>query len=218
LAKIFNTHAVPAAASPDSAAPAPAPQAETFEPELPTARNLDDLDAVAVNLELTHLKRQIEKAVESRKNLQDDIESAKEDLARAGANRENDIARSQRDYEEKSPFVLKKIAVDAVGAADNLTMAVNALNAQREQLGKNFNDIAGLIGKTAEKMQNTLKQFGIEKIDVKPGDKFDYNLHNAVNTGPSTPEIPADHILDVMGEGYRLNGQSLRDPMVRVAN
>tara|TARA_B100000686_G_scaffold267710_1_gene282977 strand:+ start:1971 stop:3140 length:1170 start_codon:yes stop_codon:yes gene_type:complete len=217
LSKVFNNFAAPDQ-KPVRPAQAPQVEAQSFEADTPSPRNLDDLDAVAVNMELDHIKRQIEKTKSGNADLTEKLETARQNLTRVQDSLENDKARAQRDFDQKRPFVLKKLAGEAVAVADNLNMAANALNAQRDQLGTQFNAISSAIAAVSAHMQSTLKQFGIEKMDVKPGDKFDYNQHNAVNTGPATSDIPSEHILDVMSEGYRLNGQSLRDPMVRVAS
>ncbi len=55
---------------------------------------------------------------------------------------------------------------------------------------------------------------GLERISAQGA--FDPNLHEAVGHEPST-EVPAEHILRVMQDGWKLNGRVLRPAQVIVA-
>lgn len=67
-----------------------------------------------------------------------------------------------------------------------------------------------------ESLKQALKEEGIEKIPAK-GEAFDPNLHQAVQTVPATEELPADTIVEVLQEGYKLHDRVLRPTMVIVA-
>lgn len=67
-----------------------------------------------------------------------------------------------------------------------------------------------------ESLKQALKEEGIEKIPAK-GEVFDPNLHQAVQTVPATEELPADTIVEVLQEGYKLHDRVLRPTMVIVA-
>ena len=66
------------------------------------------------------------------------------------------------------------------------------------------------------KFQNTLDSEGVKPIEVKPGDAFDPNLHEAV-THESSPDHPEGKIIALVQTGYTFNGQVLRPALVRVA-
>jgi len=66
------------------------------------------------------------------------------------------------------------------------------------------------------KFQNALDSEGVKPIEVKPGDAFDPNLHEAV-THESSPDHTEGKIIAEVQTGYTFNGQVLRPALVRVA-
>jgi len=66
------------------------------------------------------------------------------------------------------------------------------------------------------KFQNTLDAEGVKPIEVKPGDAFDPNLHEAVTHEPS-PDHTEGRIIALVQTGYTFGGQVLRPALVRVA-
>ena len=66
------------------------------------------------------------------------------------------------------------------------------------------------------KFQNTLDAEGVKPIEVKPGDVFDPNLHEAV-THESSPDHTEGRIIAEVQTGYTFGGQVLRPALVRVA-
>ena len=220
LSKIFNAHAPSESNAPDVTAREEL-SANTYEAELPEKQDFDgahkDMDAVTVNFALSNLKKQLESTSDNCKSLDEKIAEAENRLERIKTSHNDDLERAKRDVEKKKSTLLKKAATDAVAVADNLNMAMKALNAQKANLGDKFNDVSARIANADVEMQDAFAKFGIQKIAVKPGDDFDYNVHNAVNTGDATAEIKADQILEVLTEGYTLNGTTLRDPLVKVA-
>ena len=219
--KIFNAHAPAEAPENNAGTPANDVSAHAYNAELPEKMDFNgthaDQDAVAVNFSLSTLTKKLEKLQDSNKSMDEKIAAAEKQLARAKESYDSDLARARREYEGQKELVLKKIAMDAVGVADNLGMAMKTLAGQKDNLGDSFNQIAARVQKADDEMLDAFRKFGIEKIAVKAGDDFDYNTHSAVNTGPATDTIKADQILEVLSDGYKLNGTSLRDPMVKVA-
>lgn len=66
------------------------------------------------------------------------------------------------------------------------------------------------------KFQNALDSEGVKPIEVKPGDAFDPNLHEAV-THEENPEFKEGRIIAQVQTGYTFGGQVLRPALVRVA-
>ncbi|MDP3880967.1 MAG: nucleotide exchange factor GrpE [bacterium] len=60
-------------------------------------------------------------------------------------------------------------------------------------------------------LEEALKRSGLEKIEVKAGDKFDESLHEAM-------EGDGDKILEIVSEGYKLNGKLIRAARVRLGD
>ena len=66
------------------------------------------------------------------------------------------------------------------------------------------------------KFQNVLDSEGVKPIEVKPGDTFDPNLHEAI-THESSPDHKEGVIVAEVQTGYTFGGQVLRPALVRVA-
>lgn len=66
------------------------------------------------------------------------------------------------------------------------------------------------------KFQNVLDSEGLKPIEVKPGDTFDPNLHEAI-THESSPDHKEGVIVAEVQTGYTFGGQVLRPALVRVA-
>jgi len=65
-----------------------------------------------------------------------------------------------------------------------------------------------------QKFYNTLEQKGLNKIEVKSGDNFDAELHEAITQIPSpTPDLKGK-VIDCLENGYKLGDKIIRYPKV----
>ncbi len=71
----------------------------------------------------------------------------------------------------------------------------------------------GVVG-LAKRLDKAMKNLGISRIVVKPGDRFDPSLHEAVQF----EEAEGDHevIAEELQAGYKLGDEVLRHSMVKV--
>ncbi|MFH1375693.1 MAG: nucleotide exchange factor GrpE [Patescibacteria group bacterium] len=60
--------------------------------------------------------------------------------------------------------------------------------------------------------EETLAELGLQKITAKPGDSVDVNKHAVIGTG----EGERGKIIEIVEDGYELNGKILRAAKVRV--
>lgn len=65
-------------------------------------------------------------------------------------------------------------------------------------------------------LEEILKSRDLERIAAETGDAFNPAEHEAVAHEPDD-SIPADHIIEVMQDGYRLAGRLLRPAKVKVS-
>lgn len=64
------------------------------------------------------------------------------------------------------------------------------------------------------KLQNSLTQKGLSHIEVKQGDTFDVELHEAITQIPSPSDDLKGKIIDVVEQGYKLGEKVIRYPKV----
>lgn len=66
------------------------------------------------------------------------------------------------------------------------------------------------------KFRNSLTQKGLSRIEVKQGDTFDVELHEAITQIPSPSDKLKGKIIDVVEQGYKLGEKVIRYPKVVV--
>ncbi|WP_262482497.1 nucleotide exchange factor GrpE [Capnocytophaga sputigena] len=67
------------------------------------------------------------------------------------------------------------------------------------------------------KLINTLKSKGLERMDVAPNDVFDSEIHEAITLIPAPSPEYKGRIVDVVQAGYKLGDKIIRFPKVVVA-
>ena len=67
------------------------------------------------------------------------------------------------------------------------------------------------------KLINTLKSKGLERMDVAPNDVFDSEIHDAITLIPAPSPEYQGRIVDVVQAGYKLGDKVIRFPKVVVA-
>ena len=65
-----------------------------------------------------------------------------------------------------------------------------------------------------QKFYNTLEQKGLNKIEVKAGENFDTELHEAITQIPSPNQDLKGKVIDCLEKGYKLGDKIIRYPKV----
>jgi molecular chaperone GrpE len=68
------------------------------------------------------------------------------------------------------------------------------------------------------KLKETLKSKGLEQIEVKQGDTFDAEVHDAITQIPAPNKKLKGKIIDVVEKGFKLGERIIRHPKVVVGN
>ncbi len=66
------------------------------------------------------------------------------------------------------------------------------------------------------KLRDTLRAKGLEDIEVKEGDAFDAEIHEAVTQVPAPDKKLRGKVMDVIEKGYKLGDRIIRHPKVVV--
>ena len=126
--------------------------------------------------------------------------------------------RTEREMQSARKYGHTNFARDLVGAIDNLARAIKATeNSEADESGSEH-ALQGLI-KGIElswtEIQSIIEQHGIRRIDPV-GEKFDYNLHQAMFELPTDEHEPG-LVVEVVQHGYVLHDRLLRPAMVGVS-
>ena len=140
----------------------------------------------------------------------------KDQLLRALADTENMRRRTEREVASARKYGHTNFARDLVGAIDNLDRAMQAA-APKDDADQNETLTALMTGieLSWNEIQSVIEKHGINRVNPV-GEKFDYNLHQAMFEVP-TNEVEPGMVVEVVQHGYVLHDRLLRPAMVGVS-
>jgi molecular chaperone GrpE len=139
----------------------------------------------------------------------------KDQLLRAMADTENMRRRSEREAANVRKYGHTPFARDLVGAIDNLARAVESAPDNLDTLDETAKSLITGIQLSWTELQTIIEKHGIKRVEPH-GEKFDYNLHQAMFEVP-TFDQPSGIVLEVVQHGYILHDRLLRPAMVGVS-
>lgn len=137
----------------------------------------------------------------------DELESR---LLRVSADYQNFVRRAQQNTESAVEQKLVDIARGLVTVMDHFDRALD-IDTQGEPAG-----LLQGVTMVRDELLATLKRFGIERVDVEPGEEFDPNQHEALMRQPAEG-IASNHVTMQMQPGYVLGDKIIRPAQVGVA-
>ena len=201
-------------AEPETEGAAPAEQSDAGEADQAAATDNADKESAATP-EVDDAGGQ-EAAAAADEDEADGGEAAlKDQLLRALADAENARRRAKKDVEDARAYAISRFAQDLLGVGDNLSRALESIPAERRENDEAVGAIADGIEMTAREFETVLGRHGITRVDPM-GEKFDYNLHQALFETAETDQ-PDGTVIQVLQTGYRIGERLLREAMVGVA-
>ena len=144
-----------------------------------------------------------------------ELVDTKDRLLRALAETENVRRRAQRERDDAQRFAAASFAKDLLNVADNLRRALASLP-EAEAADERTRTLLAGVAATERELLSAFERHGIRKLEPRPGDRFDHNLHEAMFEVENTGQ-PAGAIVQVLQPGYVLHDRLLRPAMVGVA-
>jgi molecular chaperone GrpE len=139
----------------------------------------------------------------------------KDQLLRALADTENMRRRSEREITNVRKYGHTPFARDLVGAIDNLARVVESAPENLDQADETLKSLITGVQLSWTELQSVVEKHGIKRVEPL-GEKFDYNLHQAMFEVP-TNDQPSGMVLEVVQHGYVLHDRLLRPAMVGVS-
>lgn len=144
--------------------------------------------------------------------LEAEVLSLKDKLLRTAAEMENMRRRYEKQIDDVRDYSVSSFAKDMMSVMDNLTRALSHKPDEMEESVKNF--IFG-VEMTQKDLLNVFKKHGIEPVEPKSGDKFDYNLHHAISQ-IEMADWQSGIVVELMQAGYKIKDRLLRPASVVV--
>ena len=145
----------------------------------------------------------------------EDPTDLKDQLLRAMAETENVRRRAKKEVADAGRYGIGNFARDMLSVSDNMARALDSIPDEAREESDIVKALVEGVEMTAREMASALERHGITQINPL-GEKFDYNLHQAMFEAPGTGQ-PDGTIVEVVQAGYVIDERLLRPAMVGVA-
>ena len=139
--------------------------------------------------------------------LKDDLQEQTDKYKRLVAEFENYKKRTSKERLDLFKSANREVLQALLPVVDDFDRAITEIEKQDD---KHFEGIKLIHSK----LKDTLKSQGLTIINVKEGDKFDADIHEAVTQIPAPQEELKGKIVDIVEKGYSLGEKILRFPKV----
>lgn len=144
-----------------------------------------------------------ENATDKQEDLREELEKEKDKFLRLFAEFENYKKRTSKERVELFKTAGQDIMLSLLPVLDDFDRALTEISKAKD---KNLLKGVELIH---TKFKDTLRSKGLEEMEVKQGDAFDADLHEAVTQIPAPNDDLKGKIVDVVEKGYRLGGERI---------
>lgn len=141
--------------------------------------------------------------------LQAKVDSLEDSLLRARAENQNILRRATTERNEAVRYANAELLRTLIPVLEDFDRAFEAAGGTDQSILEGTRLVHANLMKA-------LRDFGLESIEVVPGDRFDPNLHEALMHQPSDRVEPGS-VLEQVTKGYRLRDRVLRPARVVVA-
>jgi len=151
---------------------------------------------------------QDESEVSENDTLKADLEKEKDKFLRLFAEFENYKRRTSKERLELFKTANQEVMTAMLPVLDDFDRAMNEIKKAKD---KNLLKGVELI---YNKFSETLKNKGLEAMEVKNGEAFDAEIHEAITQVPAPSDKLKGKIIDVVERGYKLGDRIIRYPKV----
>ena len=144
--------------------------------------------------------------------LQNEIKEEKDKFLRLFAEFENYKKRTSKERLDLYKTASQELMTALLPIIDDLKRASAEFEKSKE---KSLVEGFSLIN---NKFSDTLKSQGLVLIEVKKGDEFDAEIHEAITQIPAENDKMKGKIIDITEQGYKLGEKIIRYPKVVVGN
>ena len=148
-------------------------------------------------------------------DLEPEEEELRNQLLRAMADNENLRKRTDREVAAAKKYGPFSFVRDLLASIDNLEKAISLIPENKDEMDETLKNILIGVDMTGREVASVLERHGISKINPE-GEKFDYNLHQAMFEVP-TNEVEPGTVVQVVQLGYLLHDRLIRPAMVGVS-
>jgi molecular chaperone GrpE len=136
------------------------------------------------------------------------LKEEKDKYLRLYAEFENFRKRTAKEKLEMFETAAEGVIKNLLPVLDDFERAINEMTKRGED------ELAKGVTLIYDKFKKTLEKEGLKHIDVKKGDQFDPEIHEAIAQMPVQEEDMKNKVVDVVEKGYQLGPKNIRFPKV----
>ncbi|WP_124980867.1 nucleotide exchange factor GrpE [Nonlabens xiamenensis] len=140
--------------------------------------------------------------------LQEQIQAEKDKYIRLFAEFENFKRRTAKERIELFKTAGEGVLKDMLPVLDDFDRAMVEIKKSEDDT------LTSGVELISNKLRNTLVGKGLEQVEVKAGDTFDADVHEAITQIPAPTDDMKGKIVDVIEKGYKLGDKIIRYPKV----
>ncbi len=152
---------------------------------------------------------------EVNENLEKQILDLKDQLMRTLADSENLRKRTIKEIEHAKKYSHVTFVRDLVSSVDNLQRALQSVPDDKSQLSEPIKNLIIGLDIVEKEIITTFEKHNLKQI-YPLGEKFDYNLHQAMFEVPTSDTEPGI-VVEVSQKGYLLHDRLVRPAMVGIS-
>lgn len=153
-----------------------------------------------------------EDEMSSEEKLKAELETEKDKFLRLFAEFENFKRRTSKERVEMFKTAGQDIMVSLLPVLDDFDRALKEIAKTEDQ------ELFKGVELISNKLKDTLRNKGLEQIEVGEGDAFDAEVHDAITQIPAPDKKLKGKIIDVVEKGFKLGERIIRHPKVVVGN
>lgn len=144
--------------------------------------------------------------------LEEDLSKEKDKFLRLFAEFENYKKRTSKERMDLFKTAGQEIMVAMLPIMDDFDRALNEISKSSDK------DMFKGVELINNKFREALKGKGLQEVEVKSGDTFDAEVHDAITQIPAPDKKLKGKIIDVVEKGFKLGDKIIRHPKVVVGN
>lgn len=133
-------------------------------------------------------------------NLQAELEREKEAKLMALADLENFRRRVAQERQEMMVTANMSILNAIADVIDDFQRMVDDLDE------KNKEDVVDAFKPVLDKTKGILRDYGVEEIEIKPGDDFKHDIMEAIGTVKAETKDQINKVINIAQKGYKMSG------------
>lgn len=141
-------------------------------------------------------------------NLKEELQKEKDKFLRLFAEFENYKRRTGKERVEMFKTANQDVIVAMLPVLDDFDRALNEIKKAKDK------ELVKGVELIHNKFRETLRAKGLEQMEVKEGDIFDSEVHEAITQIPASSDKLKGKIVDVLEKGYKLGDRIIRYPKV----